>query len=102
VQACMLSGARRGVVARERLHALRALDDTLASDWHDRGVMHGRARAKMVRGIGPGGRRGAGGEVTARETVGAMLSVLRIHGGRGSVLGEYGVAGLRRCGVGSG
>jgi hypothetical protein len=63
--------------------------------------MHGRARAKMVRGIGPGVRRGAGGEVTARETVGAVLSVLRVHGGRGDVLGECGVAGLRRCSVGS-
>jgi hypothetical protein len=82
-------------------HALRALDGTAAFDWHGRGALHDRAREKMARGIGPGGRRGAGGEVTAREMVGAMLSVLGIHGSNGGILGERGVAGLRRCGVGS-
>jgi hypothetical protein len=99
VQACVLSGTGRGVVARERLHAL---DGTLASDWHGRGATHGRARAKMARGIGPGGRRGAGGKVTSRGKVGVVLSVLGAHGSHGGVLGERGVAGLHRCGVGSG
>jgi hypothetical protein len=89
------------VVARERLHALRALDGTLASGWHGRGAVHGRARAKLAQGIGPGGRRGAGGVVTARGMLGAMLSMLGAHGGRGGILGERGVARLRRCEVGS-
>jgi hypothetical protein len=102
VQACVLSRTGRGMVARERLHALRALDGTLASDWHGRGATHGRARAKMARGIGPRSRRGAGGEVTARGKVGAVLSVLGTHGGHGGILGERGVAGLHRYGVGLG
>jgi hypothetical protein len=89
------------MVARERLQALRALDGTLASGWHGRGTVHGRTRAKLARGIGPGGRRGASSEVTAWGMVGAVLSVLGAHGGRGGILGERGVAGLRRCGVGS-
>jgi hypothetical protein len=99
VQACELS---RVWSHWNGLHALRALGGSAASDWHSRGAMHGRARAKMARGTSPGGRRGAGSEVTARETVGVVLSVLGVHGGHGGVLGERGVAGLHRCGVGSG
>jgi hypothetical protein len=89
------------VVARERLHALRALDGMLASGWHGRGAVHGRTREKLARGIGPGGRRRAGSEVTARGMVGAVLSVLGAHGGHGGILGEREVAGLRRYRVGS-
>jgi hypothetical protein len=89
------------VVTWERLHALRALDGMLASGWHGRGAVQGRTRAKLGRGIGPGGHRGAGSEVTARGMVGAVLSVLGAHGDRGGILGERGVAGLRRYGVGS-
>jgi hypothetical protein len=81
-------------------HALRALGGSLTLGWHGRGVLHGRARAELARGIDPGGRRGAGGEVIARGMVGAVLSVLGAHGGCSGVLGERGVAGLRRCGVG--
>jgi hypothetical protein len=39
--------------------------------------------------------------VTARETVDAVLSALGVHGGHGGILGERGVAGQCRCGVGS-
>jgi hypothetical protein len=82
-------------------HALRTLGSTLASGWHGQGALHGRARAELAWGIDPGGRRRAGGKVTARGMVGAVLSVLGAHGYRGSVLGERGVAGLHRCRVGS-
>jgi hypothetical protein len=82
-------------------HALHALDCSLASGWHGRGASHRRARAELDRGIDPGGRRGAGSEVTAQGMVGAMLSGLGTHGGRDGVLGERGVAGLHHYRVGS-
>jgi hypothetical protein len=50
--------------------------------------VHGRARAKAARGIGLACRRGAGGEVTAREMVGAVLPTLGVHGGHGDVHGH--------------
>jgi hypothetical protein len=98
----MQSGARRGVGARERLHALWALGGSVASDWHGRGAMHGGSRTRAAQGIDRGCLEGLGGEVTARETVGAVLSALGVHGGHGGVLGERGVAGRCHCGVGSG
>jgi hypothetical protein len=54
-------------------HALCALGGSLASGWHGRGALHGRARAELARGIGPGGRGGSGGEVMARAVVGGAL-----------------------------
>jgi hypothetical protein len=54
-------------------HALRALGDSLTSGWHSRGALHGRARAELARGIDPGGRRRASGEVTARAVAGGAL-----------------------------
>jgi hypothetical protein len=75
------------------LHDLRALGGSVASDWHGRGAMHGGCWTRAARGIDRGCLEGLGGEVTARETVSVVLSVLGIHGGHGGVLGERGVAG---------
>jgi hypothetical protein len=47
------------------------------------------------------GRRGSGGEVTARAMVGAALPCLGAHGGHGDALGECGVDERRLCEVGS-
>jgi hypothetical protein len=91
---CACSAELDGVqVHGNERHALRALGGSLTSGWHGRGALHGRARAELAWGIDPGGRRRAGGEVIARGMVGAMLSVLGTHGGRGGVLGERGVPG---------
>jgi hypothetical protein len=56
--------------------ALGAPDGSLASGWHDRGVLYSRARAELARGIGPGGRGESGGEVTGQEMEGGMLTLL--------------------------
>jgi hypothetical protein len=75
------------------LHALRTLGGSVASDWHGRGAMHGGSQTRAARGIVRGCSEGLGGEVTAWETFGAMLSALGVHGGHGAILGERGVAG---------
>jgi hypothetical protein len=60
--------------------ALGAPGGSLASGWHGQGALHGRARAELARGIGPGGRGESGGEVTARAVVGGTLPTLGAHG----------------------
>jgi hypothetical protein len=89
-------------VHRNASPALRVLAGTVASEWHGQGVAHARSRAGAAWGIDHGGRRGAGGEVTARGGVGAVLPKFGVHGRHGCVLSEGGVAGWCRCGVGSG
>jgi hypothetical protein len=84
------------------LHALCTLGGMATSDWHDRGAMHGRSQTGAAWGIDRGCTEGLSGEVTAREMVGDGLPMLDVHGGNGDILGERGVAGRCRCGVGSG
>jgi hypothetical protein len=84
------------------LHALRVLGGMTTSDWHDRGAMHGGSRTGVAWGIDRGCTEGLGGEVTAREMVGAGLPMLGVHGGHGGILGERGVAGRCHCSVGLG
>jgi hypothetical protein len=83
-------------------HALCALGGSAVSVWHGRGALHGRARAKLARGIGQGGHRGASGEVTAREMDGGALPRFGALGGHGDALGERGVVEWCLCEVGSG
>jgi hypothetical protein len=82
-------------------HALRAPGGSMASGWHVRGAMHSGSRSGAAQGIDHGGRRRAGGKVTAREGVGAVLPKLGVHGGHGCILGIGGVAGWCHCSVGS-
>jgi hypothetical protein len=82
------------------VHALGVLGGQIASRWHGRAALHGQARAELARGIGPVGRRGSGGEVTARAVVGAALPRLGAHGGHGDALGEHGVDERHLCEVG--
>jgi hypothetical protein len=56
--------------------ALGALGGSLASAGTVGGASHGRARAKLVRGIGPEGRGESGGEVTGQEMDGGVLTLL--------------------------
>jgi hypothetical protein len=81
--------------------ALLVLGGMVASEWHGRGIVHARSKAGMAWGIDHGGRHGAGGEVTAREGVIAVLPKFGIHDGHGCILSEGGVAGWCRYGVGS-
>jgi hypothetical protein len=55
---------------------LGAPGGSLASGWHDRGTLHGRARAELAQGIGPGGRGESGSEVTGQEMDGGVLTLL--------------------------
>jgi hypothetical protein len=55
-------------------HALRALPALHAPARRGRGEAHGRSTPGAARGIGPGSRHGASGEVMGRETVGGVLS----------------------------
>jgi hypothetical protein len=47
--------------------------------------VHDRSGEGEARGIGHGSRRGAGGEVTTRGGVDAVLPKLGVHGGHGGV-----------------
>jgi hypothetical protein len=71
----------------------------MASGWHGQGAVHGRSGAGTAWGIGHRGRRGAGGEVTARGGVGVVLPKLGVHGGHGGVLGRRRGSRVCRCGV---
>jgi hypothetical protein len=53
--------------------------------WHGQGVAHARPRAGAARGIVPGGRDGAGGEVMGQEMVGGVLPRSGVHSGHGEV-----------------
>jgi hypothetical protein len=64
--------------------------------------MHDGSQTRAAQGIDRGCSEGLGGSVAARETVGAVLSALGIHGSHGGVLGERGVARRCHCGVGLG
>jgi hypothetical protein len=82
-------------------HALRVLGCSTVSEWQGQGAVYSGSQSGAARGIDPGGRRRAGGEVTAREVVSAMLPTLGVHGGHDRILGVGEVAGRCRCGVGS-
>jgi hypothetical protein len=47
--------------------------------WHGQGIMHGRSRSGVARGIGHGGQHKAGGEVTGLEVVGAGPARVGVH-----------------------
>jgi hypothetical protein len=83
-------------------HAPRALGGSAMSVWHGRGALHGRAQAKLARGIDQGGCRRPGGEVTAREMDSGALPRFGALGGHGGGLGERGVVEECLCEVGSG
>jgi hypothetical protein len=92
--------------ARVRVHGnagrgLGALGGSTVLEWQGRGMMHGESRSGAARGIDPRSRRGAGGEVTARETVGAVLPMLGVHGGHGDIHGRRRGIVSSLCGVGS-
>jgi hypothetical protein len=57
-------------------HALRVLGCSTVSEWQGRDAVYGGSRSAAARGIDPRGRRGAGGEVIAREVIGAVLPMV--------------------------
>jgi hypothetical protein len=83
------------------MHALGALDGSVASDWRGRGGVHAEARAGLARGIGHGGQHEAGGEVMEQEVVGGSLPQSGIHGGQWRCPGAAWCGWVGLCGVGS-
>jgi hypothetical protein len=47
--------------------------------WRGQGIVHGRSRSGVARGIGHGGQHEAGGEVTGPEVVGAGPACVGVH-----------------------
>jgi hypothetical protein len=69
---------------------------------HGRGDAYGRPTPRTARGIGPGCRHGASGEVPGWETVGGVLPHVRALGGHGVVQGRRGVCVQGLCKAGPG
>jgi hypothetical protein len=82
-------------------HGLGALGGSTVLEWQGRGAVHGESRSGVAQGIDPGSRRGAGGKVTAWETVHAMLPMLGVHGGHGDIHGRRRGIVSDLCSVGS-
>jgi hypothetical protein len=83
-------------------HALRVLDDMVASGWHGRGAVCGGSEVAASRGIGRGCAGKLDGEVTGREVVSAALPMLGTNGGYDDDQGRRGVAGARSLQGGAG
>jgi hypothetical protein len=69
-------GAGRGAGAREHDTRAARSGGSLASSGTGGGASHGRARVKLVRGIGSSGRGKPGGEVIGQEMDGGVLTFL--------------------------
>jgi hypothetical protein len=81
-------------------HAQHALGCTATSVWHGRGVVHGRARGLLLRGIDSSGRGKPGGEVTGQEMDGGVLTLLGCPRWPWRRPGRRGVLTPCRCEVG--
>jgi hypothetical protein len=95
------SGAWVYACVSDAAHALGAPDGQIVSGWRGQGIAHGRSRAKAIWGIDPGREREAGGEVTAREMVGAVWPTMGVHGGHGDVHRHRRGIASGLCGMGS-